>query len=102
MPQIDEQLKVILAEHIERWEQELIELEVMPEYVHLLVGCNLQVGIHCLVKFAQKASRHIRFARRFALKRRLPSLWTNSYFVATTGGIMLEAFKRYAQNHKGC
>jgi putative transposase len=38
MPPIDERLKVILTEQIERWGQELIELEVMPDHVHLLVG----------------------------------------------------------------
>jgi putative transposase len=36
-----------------------------------------------------------------ALKRRLPSLWTNSYFVATTGGVTLATLKRYMQNQKG-
>jgi putative transposase len=36
-----------------------------------------------------------------ALKRRLPSLWTNSYYCATTGGVTLETRKRYVQHHKG-
>jgi putative transposase len=36
-----------------------------------------------------------------ALKRRLPFLWTNSYFVATTGGVTLETLKCYVQNQKG-
>jgi putative transposase len=49
-PPIDTRLKTILAEQIERWGQELIELEVMPEHVHLLVGCDPQFGIHRLVK----------------------------------------------------
>jgi REP element-mobilizing transposase RayT len=28
----------------------LIEMEVMPDHVHLLVGCDPQYGIHRLVK----------------------------------------------------
>ena len=28
------------------------------------------------------------------LKRRLPSLWTHNYFVATVGGVTLESLKR--------
>ena len=35
------------------------------------------------------------------LKRRLPSLWTNSYYCATTGSVTLEMLKRYVQNQKG-
>jgi putative transposase len=43
-PSIDERLKTILMEQIERWRQELIEMEVMPDHVHLLVGCDPQFG----------------------------------------------------------
>lgn len=49
-PPIDERLKVILAEQMERWGQDLIELEVLPDHVHLLVGCDPQFGLHRLVK----------------------------------------------------
>jgi putative transposase len=36
-----------------------------------------------------------------ALKRRLPSLWTNSYYCATPGGVTLETLNRYVHNQKG-
>ena len=98
---IDTRLETILAEQIERWEQELIELEVMPDHVHLLVGCDPQFGIHRLVKLLKGYSSHVLREEFPALKRRLPSLWTNSYFVATTGGVTLETLKRYLQNQKG-
>ena len=34
------------------------------------------------------------------LSRRLPTLWTNSYFVSTVGGAPLEAVKKYIENQK--
>lgn len=101
MPPIDERLKVILAEQIERWGQELIEMEVMPDHVHLLVGCDPQFGIHRLVKLLKGYSSHTLREEFPALKRRLPSLWTNRYFVATTGGVTLDTLKRYVQNQTG-
>jgi putative transposase len=101
LPPIDERLKVILAEQIERWGQELIEMEVMPDHVHLLVGCGPQFGIHRLVKLLKGYSSHALREEFPALKRRLPSLWTNSYFCATTGSVTLETLKRYVQNQKG-
>jgi putative transposase len=100
-PPIDERLKIILAEQIERWRQELIEMEVMLDYVQLLVGCDPQFGIHRLVKLLKGYSSHTLRAEFPALKRRLPSLWTNSYFVATVGGVTLETLKRYVDNQKG-
>jgi putative transposase len=98
---IDERLKVILAEQIERWGQDLIELEVMPDHVHLLVGCDPRFGIHRLVKLLKSYSSHALREEFPALKRRLPSLWTNSYFAATTGGVTLETLKRYVESQKG-
>jgi len=101
VPPIDARLKTILAEQIERWGQELIELEVMPDHVHLLVGCDPQFGIHRLLKLLKGFSSHALREEFPALKRRLPSLWTNRYYCATTGGLTLETLTRYLQNQKG-
>jgi len=97
---VDERLKAILIETIAKWGQELVELEVMADHVHLLVGCDPQCGIHRLVKYLKgTSSRYLR--QEFPqLKRRLPSLWTNSYFVATTGGVTLKTLQRYVEGQK--
>ena len=102
VPPIDERLKIILAEQIERWGQELNELAVMPDHVHLLVGRDPhpQFGFHWLVKLLKGYSSHALREEFPALKRRLPSLWTNSYYCAMTGGATLETRKRYVQNQK--
>ncbi len=73
----------------------------MPDHVHLLVGCDPQFGIHRLVKLLNGHTSHALRAEFPALKRRLPSLWTNSYFVSTTGGVTLETLKRYVESQKG-
>jgi putative transposase len=101
VPPIDERLKTILVEQVERWGQDLIELEVLPDHVHLRVGCDPQFGIHRLVKLLKGYSSHTLREEFPALKRRLPSLWTNSYYCATTGGVTLETLKRYVQNQQG-
>ena len=97
---IDERLKTIVMEIIEKWGQELIEMEVMPDHVHLLVGCDPQFGIHRLVKYIKgTSSRYLRLEYP-SLKQRLPSLWTNNYFVATLGGVTRETLKRYVETQK--
>jgi putative transposase len=100
-PPIDERLKVILTEQIERWGQDLIEIEVLPCHVHLLLGCDPQFGIHRLVKLLKGYSSHALREEFPALKRRLPSLWTNSYFCATVGSVTLETLQRYVESQKG-
>jgi len=98
---INKRLTVILAEHIERWGQERIEMDVMPDHVHLLVGCDPHFGIHRLLKLLKGYSSHALREEFPTLKRRLPSLWTNRYFVATTGSVTLETLTPYLQNPQG-
>ena len=100
-PPIDERLTVMLAEQMERLGQDLVELAVLPDRVHLLVGCDPQFGMHRLVKLLKGHSSHALRAEFPALKRRLPSLWTNSYFVSTVGGVTLETLQRYVESQKG-
>lgn len=98
---IDERLKEILLETIQKWGQEMISVEVMPDHVHLLVSCDPQFGIHRLIKYVKgTSSRYLR--QEFpSLKRQLPSLWTNSYYCGTTGGVTLEVVKKYVESQKG-
>src|SRR2546423_14672470 len=53
---VDERLKAILIETIEKWGQELVELEVMTDHVHLLVGCETKFGINRLLKYLKGTS----------------------------------------------
>ena len=34
------------------------------------------------------------------LKSRIPSLWTNSYFISTVGGAPLKVIKQYIESQK--
>jgi putative transposase len=98
---VDTRLKTLIAEIIEKCGQEFIEVEVLPDYVHLLVGCDPQFGIHRLVKSIKGASSH-QLRQEFPhLKQKLPSLWTNSYFCGSVGGVTLETIKRYVESQKG-
>ncbi len=93
-------LKEIIAEVIAEKGAWLIELETVADHVHLLVEVDPQVGIHKLVKpIKGRSSRGLR--REFPwLRSRLPTLWTNSYFVATVGGAPLSVIQRYVEDQK--
>lgn len=96
----DEALKRVVERVCLARDVELIELEVMPDHVHLLVDVDPQYGIHRLVKEIKgTSSRELRLAFPF-LKRRLPTLWTNSYFVSSVGGAPLAVVKQYIENQK--
>ena len=100
IPPLDERLKQIIREGCEEHQTEIEELEVLPDHVHLLVSVDPQFGIHRLIKLVK--GRSSRFLRQEfpVLKQKLPTLWTNSYFVATTGGAPLSMIKQYIEQQK--
>ena len=101
LPPIDARLKALIQECVEKWEQEFVEVEVMPDHVHLVVGCDPQFGIHRLIKFVKGTTAH-QLRQEFPdLKKKIPSLWTNSYYIGTVGGVTIETVKRYVENQKG-
>lgn len=97
---VDERLKQIIREVCAERECNLIELETMPDHVHLLVECDPQYGIHRLVKQIKGRSSRVLRQEFDSLRSRLPTLWTNSYFVATVGGAPLEIVKQYVENQR--
>ncbi|MDR6999927.1 IS200/IS605 family transposase [Neobacillus niacini] len=98
---VDERLKSIIHEVAEETRSEVIEMEIMPDLVHLLVECDPQFGINKLIRMMKgRSSRYLRGEFPW-LKSRIPSLWTSSYFVSTVGGTTLEVVKQYIENQKG-
>jgi putative transposase len=75
-------------------------VELMVDHVHLLVEVNPQYGIHKLIKGIKGKSSRILRERFPHLRSRLPTLWTNSYFVSTVGGSPLSVIKQYVENQK--
>lgn len=93
-------LKEIIAEVVEEKRAWLIEMETMPDHVHLLVEVDPQFGVHRLVKAIKGRSSRVLREEFPWLKSRLPSLWTNSYFVATVGDAPLSVIKRYVETQR--
>ena len=97
---VDVRLKEIIQDVATDRRSEILELEVMPDHVHLLVEVDPQFGIHRLIKLMKgKSSKLIREEFQW-IKSRLPTLWTNSYFVSTIGGAPLEVVKQYIEQQK--
>lgn len=97
---VDGRLKEIITEVCQEHEAIVERLEVLPDHVHLLVSVDPQFGIHRLVRLLKGRSSRLLRQEYPALKSRLPTLWTNSYFVSTVGGAPLEVIKQYIEGQK--
>ena len=98
--EVEQRLKEVIREVCIEHRSELIELEVMPDHVHLLVEVDPQFGIHRLVRGIKGRSSRVLRSEFPQLKSRLPTLWTNSYFVSTVGGAPLGIIKQYIEQQK--
>lgn len=97
---IETRLKELLVETCQQLEVELLEMEIMPDHLHLLLDINPHFGIHKTVKQLKGTTSHV-LRREFPeLCTKLPSLWTNSYFVSTVGGAPINIVKQYIEGQK--
>ena len=97
---VDVRLKEILHSVSDECGFDIIDMEVMPDHVHLIIDCDPEYGILQCIKHMKHVSA-ITLRREFPkLKTRIPSMWTRSYFVSTVGAVSLEVVKRYIDNQK--
>lgn len=97
---VDIRLKELIESIATEIQVDIIEMEIMPDHVHILLEVDPQFGIHKAVKNIKgKTSRILR--QEFPwLRSRIPTLWTNSYFCSTVGGAPLSIIKQYIENQK--
>jgi putative transposase len=97
---IAERLKELIIQRCSEINADIIEMEIMPDHVHMLMEVDPQFGINRAVRSIKGFSSHALRSEFPSLKSRLPALWTNSYFVSTVGGPPLSVIKQYIENQK--
>lgn len=97
----DERLKELIREKQEQYGYDVLDVEVMPDHVHLLIDVNPQVGIVKVVGQIKGFTAHALRKEFPWLKKKLPCMWTRSEFVSTVGTVTLDVVKKYIEDQKG-
>ncbi|WP_243425351.1 IS200/IS605 family transposase [Intestinimonas butyriciproducens] len=92
---VDIRLKALIEKVCSECRIEIIGMEIMPDHVHLLMEVDPQFGIHKAVKQIKGRTSRILRQEFSWLTTRLPTLWTNLYFVSTVGGAPLSVIRQY-------
>lgn len=98
--EVEVRLKELIASMCAEFSVELIELEIMPDHVHILVNVDPQFGVHNLIKKLKGRTSRLLRQEFSQLRTKLPTLWTNSYFISTVGGAPLKIVKQYIESQK--
>lgn len=97
---VDDRLKELLLEYATNLSVDILEMEIMPDHVHILLEVDPQFGIHKAVKSLKGYTSKMLRQEFPYLRTKMPTLWTNSYFVSTVGDAPLEVIKQYIENQK--
>lgn len=98
---VDVRLKELILEKQDQYEYEVLDMEVMPDHVHLLLSVNPQVGVIKAIGRIKGFTAHALRKEFPWLKSRLPCMWTRSKFVSTVGAVTLDVVKKYIEEQKG-
>ena len=97
---VDIRLKELTAQVCEKENIELLEMEVMPDHVHLQLEVDPQYGINSAVKQIKGVTSHVLRSEFPWIKSKVPTLWTNSYFVSTEESVPLFEVRQYIESQK--
>jgi putative transposase len=89
-------LEQIVREVMAENDWTVIDLAIQPDYVHLFVRADpntLPSDIPSRIK--GRSSHHLR--QEFPQLRKLPSLWTRSFFLSTAGNVSQETIRKYIE-----
>lgn len=93
---IHDRLAAIIHEVAEEHQWQIIRLAIQPDHVHLFIRANpytLPTDIPRLM--TGRSSRLLR--EEFPALKRMPSLWTRSYFMSTAGNVSSAIIQRYIE-----
>ena len=97
---VDIRLKELIAEKQNQYGYKILDMEIMPEHVHLLLDVNPQIGILKIVAQIKGYTANVLRKEFPWLRSRLPCLWTRSKFVSTVGAVTLDVVKKYIEDQK--
>ncbi|MBQ7915959.1 MAG: IS200/IS605 family transposase [Firmicutes bacterium] len=101
---IEEDLKTYTREFFSKKDMNIVELECMPDHVHILFEAQPQINLADFVNsFKTCSSRRIRQRYGGLLSKYYwkPYFWSQTYFLGSVSEKSTEVVKRYIQNQKG-
>ena len=92
--------KALIEKKCEETGWTILELAVQPDHVHLFVRCWPITSAADVVNACKGLTSH-ELRAMYAVLRKLPTLWTRSYFAATAGNVSGDVIARYIAAQRG-
>jgi len=97
---VKERLERVIHQFADELGVKVLELAINPDHVHLFISAYPTIPVHKIVRRIKGRSSNI-LRREFPELLKLPSLWTNSYYVSTIGAVSKETIEKYVEAQRG-
>ncbi|MCB2313033.1 IS200/IS605 family transposase [Clostridium tagluense] len=99
IPNVEERFKNMVKCVCEEIDIEIIAIECDTDHTHMFLNCLPTLGPSDIMqKIKGVTSRVLR--DEFNELKKMPSLWTRSYFISTAGSVSSETVKKYVESQK--
>lgn len=99
IPDVEKRFKELIAEKCSEMDIKIIAMECDTDHVHLFLNCLPAMG-PSEIMFQLKGYTGRVLREEFKVLSSMPSLWTRSFFVSTTGAVSSETIKQYVESQK--
>lgn len=97
---VAKRLEELLLQKAHEIELEIVQMEIMPDHVHLFVKTTPTNSPHFIIQQLKGYTSRILRQEFPSLKSRLPSMWTRSYYCESVGHISEETIRKYIEKQK--
>lgn len=99
IPKVEERFKLLVKEKCKELDIDIIAIECDKDHVHMFLNClPTESPANIMQSIKGYTSKILR--EEFQQLKKMPSLWTRSYFVSTAGNVCSETVKKYVENQK--
>lgn len=98
--EVETRLKKLIIEVCADINVDIIKIEIMPNYVYMFLEAAPKFGVHKAIKQIKSKTSRVLRNEFHHLKTKIPTLWTNSYFISTVEEVPVSAIKQYIESQK--
>lgn len=99
IPGVEDRFKELTRRECAKHDIEIIVMECHEDHVHMFISTYPQLSISDAVKCIKGATSHA-LRDEFPKLKKMPNLWTRSYFVSTAGNVSADTIKWYVETQK--
>lgn len=98
--EVAQDCETLIQDRCQRDGWEILELAIQPDHIHLFIRVWPTTSAADVVKACKGlTSRELR--KKYPHLKRLPSMWTRSYFASTAGNVSSEMIQNYIDAQTG-